>query len=75
MNHKCKNWFENIAGGEVQCSLCGKQSFFTKIGISAKELILSGGYNQPDEDGKVPIHDVEMIEFFYQKELEYKNDP
>ena len=69
MNHKCKNWFVNLAGGEVYCDICGKENFFKDIGITAQEIIDAGGYNTIDKDGKIPQHDIEMIEYFYQCEI------
>lgn len=71
MNHKCKNWFINACGGEVYCDVCGNSGFFTEFGITAKDLINEGGYNDPDKDGTIPEHDVEMIEHFYQCEIDH----
>ena len=69
MNHKCKNWWVNHAGGMVICDICGKDYFFTELGITAKEIIHSGGYDTIDENG-IPQHDQEMIQFFRESELE-----
>ncbi len=75
MKHKCKNSFINDCGGEIHCDVCGSSGFFTEFGITAKALINSGGYNEPDKDGKITEHDVEMIEYFYQCEIDHlKNE-
>ena len=67
MNHKCKNWWFNVAGGEVCCNICGQEYFFTKLGITAKEIIHAGEYDLLDEKG-IPDHDLEMIQFFKKSE-------
>ena len=71
MNHKCKNWFINDCGGEVHCDVCGNGGYFTELGITAEAVINAGGYNEPDEDGKIPEHDVQMIQDFYQSEINH----
>ena len=70
MNHKCKNFWFNVAGGEVCCDLCGEEYFFTDLGITAYEIIHAGGYDTIDETG-IPEHDQGMIKFFVECEQEY----
>jgi hypothetical protein len=72
MNHKCKNWWYNIAGGQVCCDICGEEYFFTELGITAKEITHAGGYDTIDDDG-IPEHDLDMIQFFIKAEKEVKN--
>lgn len=67
MNHKCKNHWINLAGGLVSCDLCGKEYFFTELGITAKEIIHAGGYDTIESDG-IPQHDMEMIQYFHKME-------
>lgn len=67
MNHKCINFWINVAGGIVYCDFCGKEYFFTDLGITAKEIIHVGGYDTIDENG-IPKHDMEMIQFFKEQE-------
>ena len=65
MKHKCKNSFINDCGGEIHCDVCGSSGFFTEFGITAKALINSGGYNEPDKDGKIIkyVNDTKEIYF------------
>ncbi len=72
MNHNCKNWWVNLAGGQVYCDMCGEEYFFTDLGIKAKEIIHSGEYDLIDENG-IPEHDLEMIQFFKEQEEEKKS--
>ena len=69
INSCCKDNWINIAGGEVACEKCGEENFFTKLGITADEIIYAGGYDEPDKsDGKIPEHDLKMIKFFKEQE-------
>ena len=70
INPCCKDNWVNMAGGMVACEECGNEYFFTELGISADEIISSGGYDEPDKDGAVPEHDQEMIRFFKKSEKE-----
>lgn len=74
MNSCCKDNWINIAGGEVGCEVCGNETFFTDLGISAQEIISVGGYDEPEKDGSIPTHDLEMIAFFKECEEKRKND-
>ena len=68
-NACCKDNWVNIAGGQVFCESCGEENFFTTLGISADEIISSGGYDEVDrKTGKIPEHDLEMIKFFKEQE-------
>ena len=71
MNHYCQNFWINIAGGEVHCECCHKDSFFTDLGISAEEIISAGGYDELEKDGSIPEHDLGMIQYFYECEKEF----
>jgi hypothetical protein len=71
-NPCCKDNWINIAGGEVSCEKCGDETFFTDLGITAAEIISAGGYDEPQKDGTIPDHDLEMIEFFKKCEKEKK---
>jgi hypothetical protein len=72
MSHECVKHWINIAGGMVACDECGKEYFFTKLGITAKEIIHAGGYDTIEKNG-IPQHDIEMIQFFIQAEKEIEN--
>lgn len=67
MNHNCKNWWINNAGGQVICDVCGNEYHFANLGITAKEIIHAGEYDLVEQDG-IPEHDLEMIQFFKEEE-------
>ena len=69
MNHKCKNNWINIAGGQVVCEICGKEYFFTELKITSKEIIHAGSYDLIESNG-IPTHDMDMIQYFRKCESE-----
>ena len=69
MTHNCNDFTIYLAGGWFQCDKCGKEYFFTDLGLKAKDLEQYYEFWDNPKDVNYE-NDKEMMEWLREKEKE-----